>query len=254
MVIKKLLLKTEIKEKKIPKHIAILVKGIFQWSKDNKKTLEESITYSQKNLLEIIYNQTSLNIPILTIYIDTKYINSKKINKKENTNLELNNTNNEELINNFSEFLSNLKNDKNIHKNKVKVSVLGKWYDLPNTLVNEIRGLIEETKDYDNYFLNFCLNYDGQEEIVDACKIISKKIEAGLIKANEINKDIIKENLYSSYFLPPDLIIISGKRAKTYGFLLWDSPNSIIYYSKEYWPNFNKEMFNKALAYYQKER
>ncbi|MFT4305206.1 MAG: undecaprenyl diphosphate synthase family protein, partial [Candidatus Woesearchaeota archaeon] len=218
----------------------IVVSGIRDWYNKNKKEINEALMISKKNLFQLLNNQIEYNIPIISIYLKT--------NEIKNDHYE------EQIIKYLCEFLSNLKKDINVHKNKVKVSVLGKWYNLPSSFVNEIRDLIDETKDYDNYFLNFCLNYDGQEEIVDACKIISKKIEANIINSNSINKDIIKENLYSSYFLPPDLIIITGKKSMTHGMLLWDSKNSIIYFSKLLWPDFEKDNFNKAINYYKKER
>jgi undecaprenyl pyrophosphate synthase len=39
---------------------------------------------------------------------------------------------------------------------------------LPQHTVDAVKKILDETKDYDCYFLNFCLHYDGQEEIVDA--------------------------------------------------------------------------------------
>jgi undecaprenyl diphosphate synthase len=118
----------------------------------------------------------------------------------------------------------------------VKVSVLGKWYDLNNRIVEPIKKLIEETKDYDNYFINFCINYNGQEEIVDACKLIARQISTGKTTIDAINREIIKDNIYSSYFLPPDIIIKTGQLKRTAGFLLWDSIYSEIFFVKKNWP------------------
>jgi undecaprenyl diphosphate synthase len=238
LVIPKLFKKKELK--KIPKHVAILVNGVLEWKNIHKKNIKEVMFISFKNLYNIFLEQTKLNIPIITIYFKTNSLKKSEYS--------------EEIINNLTDFLNNLKKDQNVHKNKIKISVLGKWYDLHNSLVHEIRDVIDETKEYDNFFINLCLNYDGQEEIVDACKIIAKKIEAGIIKSSSINKEIIKDNLYSSYFVPPDLIIISGKKSSTDGILLWDSQFSTIYFSEELWPDFELENFYKALEYYEKMR
>lgn len=242
MVIKNLLKKIDNdKNKKIkPKHIALVVNGIRNWSKENKKDINSSLSISKNNLNELFLTQIKLNIPIITIHLKTHEIK--------------NSLEEEQIIKSLCDFLGELKRDINIHKNKVKVSVLGKWYNLPSLFVDEIRDLIDETKDYDNFFLNFCLNYDGQEEIVDACKIITKKIEAGIINSNLINKEMIKENLYSSYFLPPDLIIVTGKKPSTNGLLLWDSKDSIIYFSNLDWPEFDKDNIYKAINYFEKKR
>ena len=76
--------------------------------------------------------------------------------------------------------------------NKIKVSVLGKWYDLQQNVVSAIRKIGEETKDYDSFFVNFCVNYDGQDEILDAFKLIGRQIKAGKMDPDLLKKDMIK--------------------------------------------------------------
>ncbi|MBW2995290.1 undecaprenyl diphosphate synthase family protein [Candidatus Woesearchaeota archaeon] len=122
-----------------------------------------------------------------------------------------------------------------LNKNKVKLSIIGKWYDLPSSLLDAIKQLMDETRDYDSYFLNFTINYDGQQEIVDACRILCRQIEAGKIDLEKVDKNSIKDNLYSSYFVPPDKIIATGSDMKTNGFLLWDSVDSeIVFTGKDF--------------------
>jgi undecaprenyl diphosphate synthase len=115
-----------------------------------------------------------------------------------------------------------------INLNRIKISFIGKWYDISGAFLDIVKKQIDETKEYDGYFLNFVVNYDGQEEIVDACKILCRQVNAGKIGLDRIDKGSIKDNLYSSYFMPPELIIVTGKRKGTDGFLLWDSVNSEI--------------------------
>jgi len=108
-----------------------------------------------------------------------------------------------------------------LHKHQVKVSFIGQWYDLPEQLVTPMKSLMEATKDYDAFFLNFCVNYDGQEEIVAACKVLNIQIMNQKLTIDGIDTAAIKQNIYNSYFLPPDVIIYAeGKRNS---FLLWDS-------------------------------
>ena len=109
-----------------------------------------------------------------------------------------------------------------------------------------VKKTLDETKDYDSFFVNFCLNYDGQEEIVDSCKLIIKQILANKLSESAINREIIKENLYTSYFIPPDLIIKSGEQKET-SFLLWDSVGASIYFTRRAFPEFSLEELNRIL-------
>ena len=87
------------------------------------------------------------------------------------------------------------------------------------------------------FFVNLCINYDGQEELIDSFRIIARKIKSSTLDPDSITKEEIKENVYSSYFIPPDVIIITGKRKFFGGFLLWDSIKSKIYFSDILWPD-----------------
>jgi undecaprenyl diphosphate synthase len=141
------------------------------------------------------------------------------------------------------EFFKFYMKKEHLNKNQVKLSIVGKWYDLSGPLLDTIKGMIDETKEYDKYFLNFAINYNGQEEIVDACKIMCRQVQAGKLDLNKINRNSIKDNLYSSYFMPPELIIITGKEQKTKSFLLWDSGDSKIMFTGEDFADFSIDNF-----------
>ena len=133
-----------------------------------------------------------------------------------------------------------------LRKNKIKVSIFGKWYNLPSEVIGKLKCLIEGTKDYDHFFLNFCLNYDGQEEILGALKLIIRQIEKGKLSLENISKETIKENLYTSYFMPPDLMIKNGNMRNN-GFLLWDGVRAKVVFTEKEFPELSKSDFEKVL-------
>ncbi|MCK5107880.1 MAG: undecaprenyl diphosphate synthase family protein, partial [Nanoarchaeota archaeon] len=92
------------------------------------------------------------------------------------------------------------------------------------------------------------VNYDGKEEIIDAMKVIAMKIKNGSLDPSSIDGDDVKENLYSSYFMPPDLMIINGGLQSTKAFLLWDSVNTKVYFSDKFWPDFKKEEISRIIG------
>lgn len=228
--------KTEGIKPKAPKHVAITTHGIAKWAKGNKTSLEEA--YKKSNLLikSAIKTQVNSNIPILTIYVMQSDI-------KEDESFSV-------MIDAIITLLKDVLGSEMINKNMVKISALGKWYDLPGRAVEVIKEAIDKTKEYDNFFLNLCVNYDGQQEIVDACRLIARQIKAEKIDIDSIGKDTIKENVYSSYFLPPDLIIKNGENNIIPGLLLWDSVNTKIFFTGKLWPDFKESDFTKALESY----
>ncbi len=222
----------------VPKHIAIITKGSSEWAKKNNRPYKEGYIKKLSKIAEFLNFQVKNNIPIMTYYaLSTNTEDSEKYTH---------------CVDALVDFFNRLLINKTIHDKKIKVSVLGKWYNLPGRLVDTIKKIIEDTKDYDNFFFNLCINYNGQEEIVDACRLISKRVELGKLDPDSISTDNIKEDLYSSYFLPPELIVVSGGLKKLNGFLLWDSVNSTIFFSDKLWPDFNDGEMTKALKYWEK--
>lgn len=141
----------------------------------------------------------------------------------------------------LNKVMSLISNWEKIHLEKIKINIFGKWYDLPWRIIDEIKNMINETKSYDGFFLNFCISYDGQEEIVEACKLLSKKVQTEKISSEQISKIDIKEHLYTSAFMPPEKIIILGDKKNIDGFLLWDSSKAEIIFLDENFENINFE-------------
>ena len=224
---------------KVPRHIAITTDGVEKWSLKNNVPFEDAYKRNFLILKSTIKSQVKLKIPILSFYILDKNIDKESEYYPQ-------------LLDAIIDLFNDLSKSGLIHENKIKISVLGKWYRLPGRIIDAVKNAIEETRDYDGFFVNFCINYDGQEEIVDAIKLLGMQIKSGKMDPELIDKDSIKENLYTSYFLPPDLMIKNGNRRETSGFLLWDSVNAKIYFTNKLWPDFDKTEFMDAIRDYQK--
>ncbi|MBU0461611.1 MAG: di-trans,poly-cis-decaprenylcistransferase [Nanoarchaeota archaeon] len=222
---------------KYPKHIAFTFSGHKVWADRNKKEAKEAYSRMFEKVNDMIDLQTKYDIPIITIYLLTT-----KVQRSEHFNT---------LMDLLVEFFANLSKNADIFKHKVKISILGKWYDLPGKVIEPIKKIIDETRDYDSFFLNLCVNYDGQDELVDACKLILRRVLAEKADLDTIDQDMIKDNLYSSYFLPPNMIVRLGKKKTLKAFLLWDSTQSTIYFNDIFWQDFDEKEFLKAIKYYQ---
>jgi undecaprenyl diphosphate synthase len=219
-------------EKRLLRHVAITMHGIEQNGKP------DAYRQAFRTVNELIDIQLNQDIPIMSLYL------LPEDDRKKEHFLE--------FVDEFALFFNSLKDDKRIHEKKVKISALGKWYDLPSKAVEAIKSVLHETKDYDMFFLNFCINYDGQEEIVDACRLIARQVSAAKLDAEKISKEVIKDNLYSSYFLPPCLLIKNGKQRSTSGMLLWDSGSAELHFTNKDFSDFTKADFEKVVEQFKR--
>ena len=210
----------------MPKHVAISMDDILDWCRNNNTGINEGCGRYFSLLKTLLKRQVKLNIPIFTVYLPAD------AEKSSDDYFVFSGC--------LASFFCELSNDAIVSGHKIKISVFGKWYNLTGKAVEALKEAIEKTKDYDSFFLNFCINYDGQEEIVDACRLITKQVKLGKIDPEMITKDTIKENIYSSYFLAPNIILIYGERKLT-GLLLWDSAKSGIEFAGKSFMEFGEE-------------
>jgi tritrans,polycis-undecaprenyl-diphosphate synthase [geranylgeranyl-diphosphate specific] len=158
------------------------------------------------------------------------------------------------LMNLCKEELEKAANDSRIHTNQVKVNVIGHIDTLPEEIRKSAKFIKDETKKYDNYFLNIALAYGGREEIIRAIQNIAKDVKNNKLKITEITKSKIAKYLYTRGIPDPDLILRTSGEERISNFLLWQLAYSELYFSDVYWPALQKRDFLKAIKTYQQRK
>ena len=99
--------------------------------------------------------------------------------------------------------------------------------------------------------LNICLNYGFQSEIVDTTIKICDMYKKGNISLEDIDENFIEKNLYQS--LPPlDFVIRTSGELRLSNFMLYQASYAEFYFPKVYFPDFNRNEFDKAIIEYNK--
>jgi len=216
----------------IPEHLAIIMDGNRRWAKARKKPPIFGHKEGYRRVLEIGEACRKKGVKTLTVYAF-----STENWKRSKTEVSF-----------LLSFLRKVLNEQleKLHKEKIKICVLGRIKELPKDLQNLIQRAMELTKDNSDSTLNLAINYGGRTEIVDALKNIVKKN----IPSDKINEQIISENLYTTGQKDPDFLIRTSGEQRLSNFLLWQMAYSELYFSKVLWPDFTMTELNKALAEY----
>ena len=223
---------------KLPVHLGVILDGNRRWIK--RKSIKDSFKGHEvgyNTLKKIIYASYDIGIKYLTIYALSTDNVAKRSKREINYLFELLLKGIEDV---FEEPLT--------FEKEVKIQVFGRTEDLPQEFQKKVKQVQESTKNHNKCFLNMCIIYDGQEEIVDAVKKIIRKG----IPPDTISKEIIKQNLYTHNIPEADYIIRTGMEdgARISGFLLWDSSYAEFRFRKELWPDYNEEMLIEDLKEY----
>ena len=128
----------------------------------------------------------------------------------------------------------------------IRLRVLGSKLKLGTALAKAIHDAEELTKDNDRGTLLLCLDYGGQQEIVEATKRIA---ELG-VPPESITPELITRHLYAPDVPPLDLIIRTSGEQRLSNFMLWEAAYSELMFNPKYWPDFDEAELEKAIAQY----
>lgn len=144
--------------------------------------------------------------------------------------------------------------DSRIHKNKIKIKVIGHINKLPSEIKKSAENLMNSTKNYDNYQFNIALAYGGREEIIQAIRKIAQEVKIGNLPIKQISEQTVSQHLYTNGIPDPDLILRTSGEERISNFLLWQMAYSELYFSDVYWPAFQKRDFLKAIQTFQRRK
>ncbi len=224
-----------------PKHIGIILDGNRRFAKKLMKEPWKGHEWGAKKVEKLFEWCKDVGVKELTLYAFSMQNFNRP--KKEF----------DYLMNVFKEFFDDAKNNPALHENKIRVRFIGRIGLFPAEVHEKMVALMEATKDYDSYFVNFAMAYGGREEIVDAVKKIGRQLEKGEITADDVDEELLGRNLYLND--EPDLIIRTGGDHRTSNFLVWQSWYSEWFFLEKTWPEFEKEDLVACIAEFrQRER
>ena len=157
----------------------------------------------------------------------------------------------EGLMKLFVKNFKRLVDHEKIHKNEVKVKVVGKTELIPESVREAIKEAEDATAQYDKRLFNIAIGYDGRLEIIDSFKKIIEQVQAGEITIDDVDEELVSKNLYTGGLDDPNLIIRTSGEERLSGFLLWQSSYSELYFCETLWPELRKVDFIRAIRSYQ---
>ncbi len=220
------------------KHLGIIMDGNRRFAKRLMKNPLQGHVWGAKKVEKVLDWCLELKIPQITLW-------SFSIENMNRPKKEFN-----YLMNLFEKEFLEIVNKEKIHKNKVRVTVIGRTDLLPERVQNAIKKAEDATKDYHNYTMNFAIAYGGREEILSATKKAVMAVQNNELDIEQLNEKTYRKYLYTNGTQDPDLVIRTSGEQRTSGFLIWQTAYSELYFCKKLWPEFEKEDLIEAVNDY----
>ncbi|MBW2995477.1 di-trans,poly-cis-decaprenylcistransferase, partial [Candidatus Woesearchaeota archaeon] len=185
----------------VPKHLGIIMDGNRRFAKRLMKEPWHGHKWGAKKTKEVLEWCRDFGIHKVTLYA----FSVENFNRPKREF--------EYLMNIFEEELDKIKNDKEIHTNKVRVRFLGRIWMFPKEVQEKMKEAEEITKDYSNYEVNFAMAYGGRTELIDAAKKIGRLIKEKKLDPGDIDENIVAKSLYMDDDV--DLVIRTSGEKRT---------------------------------------
>lgn len=216
---------------KIPTHVGIIVDGNGRWAKERGLSRLKGHDAGFDNLRELVKYIHKRGVKYLSLYVFSTE-NFKR--PKEEV---------DHLMDLFVIMYKRYRDD--FAKNNIKVVFSGRDEPLPKKVIKARDELVELTKNNTGGTVNFCMNYGGRAEILDAIKKIAK---SG-VDVDSLTEEDVRKYLYQD--LPDvDLMIRTSGELRLSNFLLWQNSYAEFYFPKTKFPDFHEADFDQALIEY----
>lgn len=135
-----------------------------------------------------------------------------------------------------------------LHREGVRLRVIGDIAGLGGDLINLVREGVEKTKDNNRLDFVLALNYGSQNELVRAVRDIAANVQAGTLAPDDIGIETIEERLDTHVLPPLDLLIRTSGERRLSNFLLWQAAYAELLFVDTLWPDFDGKALAAAIA------
>jgi len=206
-------------------HVAVIMDGNGRWAENRGLPKYKGHEAGMDAMIEIVRHASDIGVEHLTVYA----FSTENWKRSE-----------EEVKGIFQLLLIYVNKElEELHKNNVKVDVLGDWTPFSKVVRDALNKTIDKTAGNTGLKFHICLNYGSRAEILRAAAMLTDETE-----------EAFSSLLYSAGVPDPDLLIRPGGEKRISNFLLWQVAYSELVFSDILWPDYKPEDFDEAIEEY----
>jgi undecaprenyl diphosphate synthase len=217
-----------------PRHVAIIMDGNGRWAQERSLPRSEGHRQGVEAVRRAVRAAIELGIEYLTIYSFSAENWSRPADEVS------------DLLGLLRRFIQ--RDVAEMHGAGVKVRVIGERADLSSDIAALIDQTERLTRDNTRLTLVVAFNYGSRQEIARAARGLAEEVKAGRLRPEEITPEAISRSLYASDVPDPDLLIRTSGEQRLSNFLLWQCAYSEFVFVPEHWPDFSREILERALS------
>ncbi len=216
-----------------PQHVAVIMDGNGRWAQAKGMFRTAGHRSGMEAVRRIVEAAREIGLPYLTIFGFSAENWGRPVEEVEELMLLLRLYLRSEIA--------------DLHKNGVRLRVIGERSRLAPDIVNLIEHGESLTKDNSRLNFTVALSYGGRQDMVQAAQSLARAAAAGQIAPESIDQDAISAKLWTSDLPDPDLVIRTSGEQRISNFFLWQSAYAELVFLDTLWPDFSKADLENAI-------
>ncbi len=227
----------KIDKARMPRHVAIIMDGNGRWAEQHGLPVNKGHEAGVKPVRISIAAARELELEAFTLYAFSTENWSRPPTEVNN------------LFSLMSKY-ARLEID-HIDRQGMRIRIMGRYWELNNEVVDDLEYCIERTKNNTGMQINIAINYGGRLEIADAARAIAEEVQAGKLRAEDIDEECVARHLYVPELPDIDLLIRTSGELRVSNFMLWQLSYAEFVSLPVLWPDFRRQHLREAVAIYQ---
>ncbi len=223
---------------RLPKHVGIIMDGNGRWAKRKLLARVKGHESGVRAVREAVTTSRELGLKALSLYAFSTENWSRPRHEVE------------ALMRLLKKYL--VEERSTIMDNNIRLVMSGDIERLPKYVRSELDALMADSRNNDGMFLNLCLSYGGQREIVIACQRVSERVRAGELEPEDVSEEDIAGALWVPELPPMDLMIRTSNELRVSNFMLWQLAYAELIFLEIMWPDFTKESLYESIYEFQR--
>ncbi len=212
---------------KVPSHIALIPDGNRRWSRTQGLSIMSGYKNGVSKFISFSLWAKAFGVNTLTVWaLSTENIRNR-------SRLELNTL--------YAIYMKAARDPKLfalLVKNRARIRFVGNLKLIPVSLRKALLDLERRTKQYGDLTINLLIGYGGRDDLVYAAT------------RGATSEEAFSKKIRTSTIPDVDLIIRTSGEHRLSGFLPWQTDYSEIYFSRKFWPDFQRRDLKRAIESY----
>ncbi len=220
----------------VPHHVAIIMDGNHRWAKRRHLPGAAGHRAGARNVRPVAEACADLGVTCLTLFAFSTE-NWRRPRREVNLLMDL--------------MRNVLENDLDeLDARSVRLQVIGDRTRFPPDLQMQMNRAEAQTRANTRMALNIAANFGGRWDITEAARNLARDVQSGKVNTADVDEELFARYLSLGGLPAPDICIRTGGDHRISNFLLWDFAYTELYFTENFWPDFNSDCLAEAFSWF----